>query len=348
MPFGGFGATGSVFTMTNSPSGNSVVAYNRAPDGLLTYAGTYATGGLGLSGLTGTNQGGLTLSQSGSWLFVVDAGSNQISVFRVSQFPTTSLYLTDVVSSGGVAPNSVTVHGDWVYVLNSGTPNIAGFYLTAWGTLVPIPGSVRPLSGSPNPGAAEVSFSPSGTNLVVTEKSSGTNGLLDGYSVNFLGVASAPVVTPSHGDTPFGFAFDPQGQAIVSEAASDAASSYSVAPSGALTVVSGSVSNGGQAAPCWVVATPNGQLAFTANAHTDTISAYAIGQGGTLTLLKSVAANTEATDIDMALSQNGAYLYVYDAGANAIQAFSVHSNGVLTLIQTVSGLTAGGDGLAAN
>ena len=37
------------------------------------------------------------------------------------------LRLADRVASGGATPTSVAVSGDLVYVLNNGTPNIAGF-----------------------------------------------------------------------------------------------------------------------------------------------------------------------------------------------------------------------------
>jgi 6-phosphogluconolactonase len=336
---------GSVFTMTNSPSGNSVLAYDRGAGGTLTFAGSFSTGGLGLSGLTGTNQGGLALSQDGSWLFVVNAGSNDISVFRVSHTPSTSLTLTDRVSSDGVSPNSVTVFGSWVYVLNAGTltvaGNIAGFSLSS-GTLSPISGSVQPLSGITAP--AQISFSPSGNILIVTEKS--TN-LIDGYTVDTAGVATGPVTSASNGNTPFGFAFDNKGHLIVSDAVSGALSSYSVSNSGSVSVISGTVPDGGLA-PCWVVVTADGKLAFTANAHGNTISSYSVSPKGSLTLLQGIATTTDKTDIDMALSQNSKFLYVYDAGANEIQAFSVQKDGTLSWIQTVSGIPAGGDGLAAN
>lgn len=333
--------------MTNSPSGNSVLAFNRSPDGTLAFAGSYATGGLGLAGLTGTNQGGLTLSQDGSWLFVVNAGSDTISVFQVIQYPSTALILADVVSSGGLTPVSVTASGAVVYVLDAGSAtvpgNIAGFHLDNRGHLTPIPGSNQPLSGITSP--AQISFNPRGTNLIVTEKS--TN-LIDGYAVNSFGVASGPVLNPSSGATPFGFAFSNQGYLVVSDASIGALSSYSVSLSGSVTVISGSVPDG-QAAPCWVVVTSDGRLAFTANAHGDTISSYDISPSGGLSLAQGVAATTAATDIDMALSANSQFLYVYDAGANVIQAFSVHPDGTLSLIQTVSGITlAGGDGLATN
>lgn len=330
--------------MTNSPAGNSVLAYSRSGSGWLTYVGSFATGGDGLSGLTGTNQGGLTLSQDGSWLFVVNAGSNTLSVFHVTEFPSLSLSLVDVVSSDGVTPISVTVFGNLVYVLNAGTSevagNIVGFSIGRTGGLTPIRGSVQPLSGVTSP--AEISFNPSGTTLIVTEKSTS---LIDGYSVNFRGAASGPVLTPSSGSTPFGFAFDSQGQLIVSDAAIGALSSYWVSKSGSVTVISNSIPDY-QPAPCWVVVA--GNVAFTANAHNSTISSYSISPGGKLTLLKEFAASTGKTDLDMALSQNNKFLYVYDAGANEIQGFSVNAGGTLSLVQTVSGIPAGGDGLAAN
>jgi hypothetical protein len=36
-----------VYTQTNDPSGNQIIAYHRSPDGTLTQLGTYDTGGLG-------------------------------------------------------------------------------------------------------------------------------------------------------------------------------------------------------------------------------------------------------------------------------------------------------------
>jgi len=345
-------SSGSVFILSNSTTGNSVLAYNRSPDGLLSFAGAYPTGGIGASGLTGTNQGGVVLSQDGKWLLAVNAGSNSLSVFRASQHPSTSLALTDAVSSDGTYPVSVTIFSEWfgsvVYVLNAGTSaiaaNIAGFYLNSRGVLTPVPGSSQPLSGITSP--AEISFNPTGTVLTVTEKS--TN-LIDTYTVNYHGVASGPIFTPSVGGTPFGFAFDNRGQLIVSDASTNELSSYTVSSSGSVTSIAPSpVSNGGQAAPCWVVVTANGELAFSANAHIGTISSYYVSPGGSLTLLQSTAATVGIPDLDMALSGNSHFLYAYDAGTLTIQAFLVHPDGTLSGIQTVSGIPAGADGLAAN
>src|SRR5256712_7809689 len=183
--------------MSNSASGNQVILYTRAADGSLTWKANYATNGLGITGLTGSNQGGLVLSEDGRWLIVVNAGSNDISLFSVNH---KGLTLTDRTSSQGTMPISVTVHGNIVYVLNSGgaesTGNIAGFALRD-GQLSEISGSVQPLSGVTAP--AQISFNPSGTVLVVTEKSTNK---IDTFLVNGHGVASAPNVQASSGGEP--------------------------------------------------------------------------------------------------------------------------------------------------
>lgn len=333
--------SGAVFTQTNSATGNSIQAFSRAPNGLLTYAGQYSTHGLGTGAGLG-DQGALALTDG--WLFAVDAGSNQISVFKVHG---ADLKFTDVVSSDGVSPLSVTVHGDWVYVVNGGNAttagNIAGFRVSSSGKLHPISGSIQSLSSSSSVGPAQISFNPAGTVLVVTEK---TTSNIDTYAVNSFGVAGSATVTASDGTEPFGFAFDTSGQFVVSNAASGSLSSYSVSNSGAISVISDSIVDGG-IAPCWVAITGNGEFAYTANAHGNTISSYTISHSGTLTLLQSVAANTNLTPLDLAFSANSRYLYSFNSGSEQILAYSVSSNGVLTYLQTIGGLEISGAGLVA-
>src|SRR3989441_1329323 len=338
---------GSVYIMSNSPSGNQVIAYTRAADGTLTWKANYATNGLGITGLTGSNQGGLVLSEDGQWLIVVNAGSNDISVFSVSH---KGLTVTDRASSQGTMPISVTVHGNVVYVLNTGgaetNGNMAGYHLND-GQLSAIPGSVQPLSGVTAP--AQISFNPTGTVLVVTEKSTSK---IDTFLVNDQGLASAPNVQASSGGTPFGFDFTPSGALIVSEAAggpsgTSAVSSYSISDSGSLTTLSASVPDT-QLAACWLVVTGNGQFAYTANAHSTTISSYTIAGNGKISLPNAKAATVGGTDLDMALARNSRFLYVFDNADHSIAAYEVHADGSLMWLQTTSGVPAGADGLAAN
>ena len=115
-----------MYTLTNEAAGNAVAIFNRAADGTLTAAGTVSTGGLGNGGGLGS-QGALTLSQDNQWLFAVNAGSNDISVFAVSAH---GLTLADKVASGGEQPISVTSYKNLVYVVNAGgSGNISGFKL---------------------------------------------------------------------------------------------------------------------------------------------------------------------------------------------------------------------------
>ena len=111
-------------------------------------------------------------------------------------------------------------------------------------------------------------------------------------------------------------------------------------------MISDSIVDGG-VAPCWVAITGNGEFAYTANAHGDTISSYTIGHSGDLALLQSVAANTNLTPLDLAFSGNSRYLYSFNSGSDQILAYSVSSSGVLTYLQTIGGLETGGAGLVA-
>jgi 6-phosphogluconolactonase len=338
---------GAVFTMSNAVAGNSVLAYTVGAEGQLASAGNFSTGGTG-TGVSLADSGALALTADHRFLFVVNAGDNSVSVFAVRS-PSGGgpiLALVDVVASQGLQPVSLAVHGAIVYVLNAGNAttggNIAGFFLTFWGKLYPIPGSVQPLSTGAPTGPAEIAFDPSGTVLVVTEKATS---VLDAYPVNFWGVAGGPVVTPSNGSTPYGFAFSEQGTLVVSDAGPGALSSYHVARNGQLTVVSGTVEDG-QLAPCWVAV--SGVYAFTTNAHSNTISTYQVGRTGALSLVSAIAATTGAADTDMALAGTHAqYLLIYDAGAGEIQEFQIGPGGSLSPLADVASLPATAEGLAA-
>jgi len=75
------------------------------------------------------------LSADHRWSFAVNAGSNEVSVFRVLPG---GLGLVDKVDSGGAFPVSLAPFHDLLYVLNAGTsPNIIGFSLDHRGHLTP-------------------------------------------------------------------------------------------------------------------------------------------------------------------------------------------------------------------
>lgn len=339
------GGPGAVYLQTNNAEGNAVLVFRRHADGSLADPEMVPTNGLGTGGGLG-NQGAVVLSESGRFLYVVNAGSDEISAFRVTPG---GLHHLGNVASGGDQPISIAVHRGLLYVLNDGAePNVTGFRVGWFGTLHQLPGSSRPLSADV-PDAAQVGISPDGDRLVVTEKA--TN-LIVSWRLSWFGYASNRTLTPSASPTPFGFAFSPRGVLITSEAvggAPDASvlSSYR-ATGGGWTAISPSVATT-ETAACWVVVTPNGKYTYTTNTGSASVSGYAIGHNGSLSLLDAdgVTGTTAAGPIDAAITDNGRYLYVLTAGADAISAFRVRSNGSLEHLGDTSGLPDGANGLAA-
>ncbi len=346
--------SGAVYVLTNQVN-NAVAAFDRAPDGTLTSAGTFLTGGAGnpvaQPGDPPTDplasQGSLILSNN--FLFAVNAGSNEISVLSIGK---SGLTLVDKVNSGGVRPISLTVHNNLLYVLNEGgTPNITGFTVSGSGELTPLAGSTRPLTAGSAADPAEVSFNSDGDLLAVTEKAAN---LIDVYVVGSDGVAGSPNPNRSNGITPFGFAFDQRNHLITSEAFGGApngaaVAAYFVAPNGTLQVTGSGSTHTLQTAACWIVITNSGHYIYTTNTGSGSISNYALESDDTLTLLNSVAANIGAMSapIDMALNNSSHYLYVHAAGLQTVEAFRVETNGSLTPIGSVGGLPFGAQGIAA-
>ncbi len=323
-----------VFSMTNEVD-NSVVAFVRDRMGILSCPKVYRTGGNG----TGSqqvdplgSQGAIVLSCDGRFLFVVNAGSNSISSFRVRQW---DLTLVDVVPSGGIFPNSLTINNHNLYVTNSGNPpqspaNVTGFHIESDGHLSIIRGSQRPLS-SDNAQSRCIVSSPWDDKLVVSENV--TNNL-SVYGVNYNGSLNGPIVNPSNGIGPFGSAYLNNNLLLVSEVGPNALSSYDVTNNGILNVISGSVLNN-QTATCWVSVNPDENYAYTSNAGSGTITFYRINRGGTLTVVESIPStpNRAGSPIDSVIDRCGQNFYVLNGSEGSISVFEIKKNGHLVLLQ---------------
>jgi 6-phosphogluconolactonase len=320
---------GSVYSMTNDPSGNEVVVYNRDAKGSLRLAGAFSTGGFGSGGDLDAlgSQGSLIMSKDQRWLVAANAGSNDISVFRIVP---EGLMLVDRQGSGGNFPNSLTLYHDLLYVLNNGTPNIVGFYLTHKGKLIPIENATRSLQGS---AFSQIGFDNRGDWLVITDR--GNQKILV-FSVGKDGQPGAmPVVSDSVGPGPFGFVFDRGDHLLVSEAAAGAVSSYEVLSDGILQAVTVSVENE-QTATCWIAANGKGQV-FTSNTGSGTLSAYKVfPRNGALKLLKRIAGQGSGP-IDLDTTVDGRFLYVLNAVAGTVGMFAITPGGTLVNLGEVGG-----------
>jgi 6-phosphogluconolactonase len=335
---------GAVYTSTNGASGNEVLAFDRAGNGSLSPAGSFATGGNGTGGGPGGlgNQGALALK--GRSLYVVNAGSDSISRLIIHRGRP---HLAGITPSGGDQPISLTVRRGLLYALNAGSGTITGFSVNHRGALTPLPGSTEPISGT---GPAQVQFSNGGEVLVVTNKATNT---IDTFAVGPDGLPGPAQSQPSEGDTPFGFDFDRRGHLIVSEAfggapGASAVSSYSVDASGLLSTISASVPDN-EAAACWIEITRNGRFAYTTNTGSGSISSYAIAHDGSLGLLEQVAAATGAgsSPTDLALTASSRVQFALLPGTGSLAAYRVAGDGDLTAVDQVGGVPGSATGLVA-
>lgn len=356
---------GAVYTTTNGADANYVVVFARDDDGGLAVRDSVATGGRG-SGPDPTfgtdpltSQDAVILSDDNRFLFVVNAGSNEITSFRVGA--NGALTVAGRVSSGGTFPVSLAQRGTLLYVVNQKAGgNVSGFRIGSEGALTAIAGSTRPLSGAADPGPGSVRLSPDGRLLVVTEKPTSR---LDIYALGTDGIATTatPTVVNSPAPTPFGADFDASGHYILSEG--NIGPNRAAVPDGSYA---GSLAFGSTTAPsvvtpaepttetaaCWVQLTPDGRYAYTTNTGSGSITGFSIGSGGALTRLtadgKTGVTGPNTQPLDMAHA--GGYLYALTPGDAGIHGFRVAGDGTLTAVTgaTITGvLPISATGLAA-
>ena len=216
-----------------------------------------------------------------------------------------------------------------IQAVNAGSNSISSFSVHSGGLVL----------ADTAAGAAQVAFSPNQETLVVSEKNTM---VLDTCNVLDQGLAAGPITHPSNGMVPYGFTFTGRDELLVTEAGSNAVSSYDLDGNNLATVSASLPSQG--AAPCWITATPDGGYAYATNAHIGTIAGFKVGREGPLTFLGlTPTASIPVLDIASA----GHYVYALAAGMNQVLAYRVLGDGSLDAVPGASGLPATAVGLAA-
>jgi 6-phosphogluconolactonase (cycloisomerase 2 family) len=333
-----------IYVQTNDADANEIVAYSRAADGSLTRRGSYPTGGRGTGKPHLPSQSSVVVDDGR--LLVANAGSGDVSLFAIDG---DGLRLLDRAAAG-TTPTSVAARDGLVYVLANGDAAVSGFRIDGE-ALVELPGSRRSLSGEAADGA-QVSFSPDGRTLVVTERGSNS---ISSFRVDERGYADGPETIPSAGATPYGFDFTRAGAVVVTEAfggekGKAAASSYSLTAPGRLEPVSGSVADS-RSEVCWAAVTRDGRFVYVTNFGDGTISSYGIRDDGTIELAEAVAASTRLGEPgirDEAITPDGRFLYAIDADAQRVHGWEIGADGRLTPVGSFDGVPATVAGLAAS
>ncbi len=340
---------GLVFTQSNSPMGNELIALQRDAMGGLTMQGKTATGGTG-TGMGLGSQGSVAFVTDRRKVLVVNAASNSLSAFRLDASGPT---LMDVEPTQGIMPTSVTERDGRVYVLNAGgMGSIVGYNLSQAGILTPLPGAPAPLSSS-MAAAAQVGITPDGKQLICSERATETIGV---YPIAADGSLGQAQFLRSAGMTPFGFEFARGNNLIVSEAfggAPDASavSSYKLSSMGLPMLVSASVPTT-ETAACWIANTGNGRYSYTTNTGSGTVSGYRVMTAtAQLEALNAdgITGNLGAgtNPLDASISIDSRYLYVLSPATAEIAAFRIEENGSLSKLPSYMGVPATAFGLAA-
>ena len=389
-----------VYLLSNDSQRNQVAAFARNQNGRLRLVGRYDTGGTGSGSFEDASQGLVLGTSQGEaspihnidraeLLFVTNAGSNSITTFRVRA---DKLELASTVPSGGEKPVSITVNRGLVYVLNSGEfdnrlttngedglenctsgqlPSITGFRVTPAGVLTQIPGSTRLLTGAAESGCAQVSFTPDGTMIVVTERIGGRSepeppgdtakGAILTFPVRADGTLGTVSITEPTSNGPFGFTFTRDGKMLMTEQngafdniGGGTVTSYRLAtggsvpdpflnPAGGRPVIPiGDLEKTESTDPCWIVLTNDQRLAFVSSAIGQ-ISSFSVAFDGQMTLLHRAATSADGEDdandligfgvTDLALSRDSRYLYQLHSFEGKVYVFLVNPNGTLTYVE---------------
>lgn len=203
---------GAIYQIDNNPIDNHVIIHKILSDGTLSFAGSVSTLGRGSSLNTSDpfySQNPVIVDNDS--LFVVNAGSNSMSVFKINPEDPTQIILQQVVDTNGDYPVSIAVNSLYVAVLNGGTRS--GFRIFSRNSsLTPIwdrsislnPTQSTPPMGPPNT-VSQIMFSQDNKNILVIYKGTDDNhpGAMLIYPINNELVSNPHKIVIQPGYLPF-------------------------------------------------------------------------------------------------------------------------------------------------
>jgi len=281
----------AVYTMSYGTT-NMINVFSGNATGFLTFSNSVSTGGSGPTTSGVQNEHGLFVA--GNYLFAVNPSSNTLSVLSISATNPTQLTLLGTpANTGGEFPVSVTAYNGIACVVNSGQSN--GFQCFTYGSsgLTLKPNSYQNLSLSlttppaSHTGPAQISFNPSGTALVITNKLAGMTApplyvapLTAGVAAN--GVFAAPVATNT---VSFGFAFVGSTNAFVLTDPTQGVAAVSVTLAAVPSFsISTFFSNPDESGACWVSQAPLSGNFYVGNAGTAAMTEMILTAGTVFTV----------------------------------------------------------------
>jgi len=307
-----------VVTMTNDPTANEIRVYDADSHVLVQTLSTHGQGGVG-GNARGIKQ------HEGRLIAVVNNGSNSVAIFRRDG----DLLKFDTIVTTTSAPVSVDFGNEHLYV--AGATTVDSFDLHQR--------SVAGLDGTTDLALASGGIPPAGSTaqvgvisdeqLLVTLKADPDPGTVDLIALDhgrIAGSAATAVSAPDGTLTPFGFATDADGTALITLAHSNHDGLFR---DGSFA----SVIAAGQAASCWM--TRVGKYVFVANTGSQSISRL-VGTGNNVFVDSLVAAQIP-TGAPADLDADAGVLGVIDhgAGQSHLSVFSYNQFGELSPAGTI-------------
>jgi 6-phosphogluconolactonase (cycloisomerase 2 family) len=332
-----------LFVNNQAATGNSIAGYSVAVDGTLSaLAGSpVATGGLGANAAC-SSVNRLALSAGNNLLFVSNGGDRTISAFAINP---TSGALTAAAGSpfaSGLTLDacsgiSLSATPDGRFLMASSNGQIKTFSIGAGGALASLATTANPVV--PN---ASMKISANGQLLAVSNGAS-----VSVFSIHpdgsLIAVAGSPFGEAGTG-TLAGLDFSStSGLLFGAEASATAgfADAWTIGANGVLSSVAGSPFSTTAANSNVVLLSPNDSFLFASNQGSNSVSAYGVGVGGSLSSLGSFgsAASLHAP-VGMATDRSGSLLFVAD-DTFGVAVFSINGAGSLSQLGDVAIANAG-------
>ncbi|VDB85563.1 unnamed protein product [Peniophora sp. CBMAI 1063] len=348
---------GSLYWMTNDPSGNVLVTAPITSNGTVGKISALATGGLGEHGNSiGVDsifsQGPIVVHEKTGRLAVVNPGSDTVSLFQLSANAAPRA-IGKPASTDGDFPTSAVFNnaGDALCVMNGGVNSrIQCFHVNNGGLTASssVPFKLYNQTSNPPQGpsgsAGTIQFTPDEKSIVVTTK--GVIGELDQFP-GFLTVF--PVTAPgivSNKPTivnippPAGIAFSltavPNAKAFLGADLATGASVYDYSKGWNNAVVR-ELQIPGAVANCWSSYSSKTGNYYLSDIATDFINEVTVGKDLTPTLVKQYDVGTfaGADESVVAAVGNTQFLYVLLQNATSVAALRLDGPGKASVVQTV-------------
>lgn len=327
-----------LFISTNERN-NKVNVYGVDNEGI-TFLNSYNTRGSGTENLgidPLKSQGSICVSRDNKYIYVVNAKSNDLSVFRLNIDYT--LKFIQKISTSGIRPVSITCSERNVYVLNSGDKdkegNITSFMSNRDGTLSIMENRVVPI-GRKGQNSTSIIVNKKGDKLIVSETD---NNMISVHSVDRRGNIIEQVANRSNGKKPYGICAMDRDFILVVENGYNTVSTYEVRSIGTITFIDDTMNDNAKVNTnnnlgdlTKMVITGDEEFAYGLDSTMGSIIQYIVYENGEIDYWKSYGTENKFSKLsEITIDKNDNKLFVLDNRNCSILCYKILKHGVLSL-----------------